>query len=77
MRQVQKWTSERPISDLERERIKTLFASEFAEYAATVPFEVYDLKEILTEKIRATMTRRDTKARDFLDIFFVYKKKGN
>ncbi len=36
--------------------------------------KVYDLKEILIEKIRAILTRRGTKARDFVDVFLIVKK---
>jgi len=40
------------------------------------PFKikVYDLKEILIEKIRAILTRRGIKARDFVDVFLIVKK---
>lgn len=34
----------------------------------------YDLREILTEKIRAILTRHRTKARDYIDIYFIQKK---
>ena len=36
--------------------------------------KVYDLKEILIEKIRAILTRRGIKARDFVDVFLIVKK---
>lgn len=49
---------------------------EYAEYASTIYFEVYDIKEILSEKIRAVLTRRTTKTRDFLDIFLISKNLG-
>ena len=35
---------------------------------------VYDLKEILIEKVRAILTRRGIKARDFVDVFLIVKK---
>ncbi len=40
------------------------------------PFKIkaYDLKEILIEKIRAILTRRGIKARDFVDVFLIVKK---
>ena len=47
---------------------------EYPTYASAVPFEVYSAREILSEKIRALMTRRAVKARDFVDIFFISKK---
>lgn len=46
---------------------------EYSEYSSTIPFGIYDVKEILSEKIRALLTRRTIKARDFLDIFFISK----
>lgn len=40
----------------------------------SVKIKVYDLKEILIEKIRAILTRRGIKARDFVDVFLIVKK---
>lgn len=34
----------------------------------------YDIKEILTEKFRAILTRKGVKARDFIDIFIITNK---
>ena len=34
----------------------------------------YDLKEILIEKIRAILTRRGIKARDYIDVYMIEKK---
>ena len=39
-----------------------------------VKIKVYDLKEILIEKVRAILTRRGIKARDFVDVFLITKK---
>jgi predicted nucleotidyltransferase component of viral defense system len=39
-----------------------------------VKIKAYDLKEILIEKIRAILTRRGIKARDFVDVFLIVKK---
>ncbi len=36
--------------------------------------KAYNLKEILIEKIRAILTRRGIKARDFVDVFLIVKK---
>lgn len=36
--------------------------------------ECYSLKEILVEKFRAILTRRNVKARDFIDIFLIANK---
>lgn len=47
---------------------------EYAEYAKEIRFGIYDLREILSEKVRALLTREGTKARDFLDAYFICKK---
>ena len=39
-----------------------------------VKIKAYDLKEILIEKVRAILTRRGIKARDFVDIFLIINK---
>lgn len=39
-----------------------------------VKIKVYDIKEILIEKIRAILTRRSIKTRDFVDVFLIVKK---
>ena len=39
-----------------------------------IKIKVYDLKEILIEKVRAILTRRGIKARDFVDVFLITKK---
>lgn len=38
--------------------------------------KAYDLKEIDAEKVRAILTRRGIKARDFVDLFMIHKEKG-
>lgn len=50
--------------------------AEYPEYASTILFGVYDKREILSEKIRAILTRRAIKARDFLDVFLISKNIG-
>ncbi|MBS3092025.1 nucleotidyl transferase AbiEii/AbiGii toxin family protein [Candidatus Pacearchaeota archaeon] len=35
--------------------------------------KVYDLREVLIEKVRAILTRRGIKARDFVDVFLIIK----
>ncbi len=40
----------------------------------SLKIKVYDLKEILIEKVRAILTRRGIKARDFVDVFLIVKK---
>jgi len=61
-------------------RLKSLIGSEGAKellmlfpeqesYFHPVVMTVYDAREIFAEKVRAIMTRRGTKARDFVDIY--------
>lgn len=49
---------------------------EYEEYLKTIPFHIYGAKEILSEKIRALLTRKGIKARDFLDTYFIQKNLG-
>ena len=55
------------------DELKFLYSAE-SEYFNTVKFSTYALREILCEKIRAILTRKGAKARDFLDIYQVCKK---
>lgn len=48
--------------------------NEYNEYSDDIPFSVYSVKEILSEKIRAILTRKGRKARDFLDVYFIQKQ---
>lgn len=58
------------------EELAALFPEEYREYSKAIPFAIYDVSEILSEKVRALLTREGVKARDFLDIFFISKKMG-
>jgi predicted nucleotidyltransferase component of viral defense system len=58
-----------------QEEIFLLFP-EFKEYAEKIDFDVYDPREILSEKIRAILTRKGVKARDYLDVYLIEKKFG-
>jgi predicted nucleotidyltransferase component of viral defense system len=58
------------------EELEALFPEETAEYAKKIPFTVYDIREILCEKVRALLTREGTKARDFVDVYLIWKKFG-
>ncbi len=59
------------IENIDKKEIRFLFPSE-SEILLTQPqLKVYDLKEILIEKIRAILTRRGVKARDFIDAFII------
>ena len=49
--------------------------NENSEWLLKIPELIcYDLKEILIEKIRAILTRRGTKARDYIDVYMIEKK---
>ncbi|MHB2035581.1 MAG: nucleotidyl transferase AbiEii/AbiGii toxin family protein [Nitrososphaerales archaeon] len=52
--------------------LKALFP-EYTEYVKPISFDTYELREILSEKVRALLTRRGAKARDFLDVYLIYK----
>ena len=58
------------------EEPKALFPDETAEYSKKILFGVYDIREILCEKVRALLTREGTKARDFLDVYLIWKRFG-
>jgi predicted nucleotidyltransferase component of viral defense system len=45
-------------------------------YLTKIPFAAYDVREILSEKIRAILTREGIKARDYLDVYIIEKKLG-
>jgi len=55
------------------EELRLLFP-EHAEYMQKIPFDVYDVREVLSEKIRSILTRQGIKARDFLDVYLISKK---
>ncbi len=57
------------------EELKALFP-EHSEYWQELAFNVYDIKEILCEKIRSILTREGLKARDFLDVYLICKAYG-
>jgi predicted nucleotidyltransferase component of viral defense system len=56
--------------------LDSLFPTETDEYAKKIPLAVYDIREILCEKVRALLTREGTKARDFVDIYLIWKQFG-
>ena len=55
------------------EELAFLF-SDYMEYFQTINLYVYDVREILCEKVRSVLTRKGVKARDFLDIYLLCKK---
>ena len=60
----------------ESEELEFLFPPFYKEYRAIIDFKVYDIKEIFCEKIRAILTRKGIKERDFVDIYLISKKFG-
>lgn len=56
--------------------LEVLFPHEHKEYSEHIPFDTYDIKEIMCEKIRSILTRKGVKARDFIDAYLVSKKFG-
>ena len=57
----------------ESEELRVLFP-EYSEYVQEISFDVYDVREILCEKVRSILTRVGIKARDFLDVYLMCKK---
>lgn len=58
---------------LQRKNDELSLFPEYDEYSRPITFTIYDIHEILSEKIRALLTREGIKARGFVDIFFIYK----
>ena len=65
----------RSVISKNQEELALLF-SEYQACMGVVGFDVYDVREILAEKIRAILTRRGIKARDFLDVYLIGKVFG-
>lgn len=61
------------ISEDIKEEFLIRFLEEGKLLANPINIKVYDLKEILVEKIRAILTRRGVKARDFIDVYEIIK----
>ena len=57
------------------EELALLFP-EYMEYFQEIGFDVYDVREILAEKIRAILTRKGTKARDYVDAYLIESQFG-
>jgi predicted nucleotidyltransferase component of viral defense system len=61
------------LNNKDKEEIETLF-NNYSPLLKPLKIKVYDLKEILIEKIRAILTRKGIKVRDFIDVFLIIKK---
>ncbi|MFP4423972.1 MAG: nucleotidyl transferase AbiEii/AbiGii toxin family protein [Candidatus Woesearchaeota archaeon] len=58
--------------DIPEEEMKLMFP-DYKEIIYHIPIKCYSIKEIFYEKIRAVLTRRGIKARDFIDVFLIMK----
>ena len=61
--------------DADNEELKFLFPEQYFLFNKA-NLLVYDIKEIGAEKVRAILTRRGIKARDFVDLYLINKKTG-
>jgi len=61
------------LGNKDKKEIETLFPN-YSYLTEPVRIKVYDIREIFIEKIRAILTRRGIKARDFVDVFLIVKK---
>jgi len=58
----------------ESEELRFLFPEPYSEYLASIPFNMYDVREIVCEKVRAILTRRGFKERDFVDVYLISRR---
>jgi len=58
-------------SSHEDKELAVLYEEDYKDYTNPISLLTYDVREILCEKVRAILTRRGIKARDFVDIFFI------
>lgn len=57
----------------ENEELSLLFP-DYMQYMQKTCFDVYDIREILCEKVRSILTREGVKTRDFLDVYLICSK---
>jgi len=62
------------IKDIKRKDIEFLFPEDAKYLLKNLKVKCYDIKEILIEKVRAILTRKGVKARDFIDVFLILKR---
>ena len=60
----------------EYKELEFLFPSFYREYKASISFKIYGAKEIFCEKVRAILTRKGIKERNFIDIYLISNKFG-
>ena len=51
-----------------------LFPRDFDKYSGKVLVNAYVINEIVTEKVRALLSRTGAKARDYVDLYFISQK---
>lgn len=59
---------------VENEELNFLFPEEYTRYSKEITIPIYNINEILCEKVRAILTRKVLKSRDFIDIYFILDK---
>ena len=72
---VRKKTANTMIDKDIKKEFSLIFPEESEFLLKDINLYVYDLKEILVEKIRAILTRKGVKARDFIDVYMIGKDK--
>ena len=51
-----------------------IYFKEFLDFYKPIKIKVYDIKEIVAEKVRSLLTRKAIKSRDAIDLLFIYNK---
>ncbi|MBS3131451.1 nucleotidyl transferase AbiEii/AbiGii toxin family protein [Candidatus Woesearchaeota archaeon] len=64
----------KPMIEADAKEAEFLFPGYAGILLAKPKLMAYDIREILLEKVRAILTRRGTKARDFVDVFVITEK---
>lgn len=69
---IKKGSATNLLKNIDKKDFSFLF-DEDVDLVQDIKLNVYDLREILIEKIRAIVTRRGVKARDYIDIYVIEK----
>ncbi|MFA4662836.1 nucleotidyl transferase AbiEii/AbiGii toxin family protein [Pyrococcus kukulkanii] len=64
------------LSEVKLNDEEKVYFFEFLEDYSDVVVSAYDLREILTEKVRALLTRKNLKFRDIYDLYYLEKEAG-
>jgi len=64
------------LSNRKDKELEVLYNTDYKNYTTIINLFTYDIKEIVCEKVRAILTRRGFKARDFVDIFLISENYG-